>query len=307
MKAKILVTGSGGFIGSNFIRTVINNYNYNICSIDKVNRSSTLNTIYINKNHDFHIGDICDEHFINIIFEYEKPDFVVNFAGTKNLDKDILTNNINGLHNLISAAKKFNVGKFIQISTQEVYGDLKKEGIYPKEDSKLNPETLYAVSKLASEDILKVSGLDYNICRLADTYGQRQGISEMIPHYTISILNDKDVTLDNNGKSIRDNLNIQDLCDGIVKILEKGGNKEIYNIAANQEFSKMEIFYEVSKLVKENNNLLKFNNMPEPFRYASDASKLMALGWKPKVKFRDGLSYAVKYYQDNKWLWKGKT
>lgn len=321
MKKKILVTGSGGFIFSNFIRKVLKENNeYNIASIDKVTTSGVLNTIYSNKGHTFYIGDVIDSHFINVIFEIEKPDIVIHGAAESFVDYSIkdaskfITTNALGTQVMVDAAIKWGVKRFIYISTDECYGQLKSED-EPSwdENSKLNPRNPYSASKASGELLVKAAnethGLQYNITRSCNNYGPRQPRRNLIPVIISNILEGLDVPIYGQGIQVRDWIHVQDNCDAILHILKHAPPNETYNISARQEYTNIEIFHEICNVLEQDHNikghhLLKFveDRKGHDFRYSITNDKLLKLGWKPKWNFKNGIRMTSSWYLNNRWF-----
>lgn len=271
-KKKVLITGSGGFIFSNFIRQAFYNKHhkdFNFVSIDKVRKSHAIYNIYTNENHKFYIGDIADAHFINVIFEIERPDIVLNAAAESYVDNSIdnaapfITSNVMGTQVLIDAALRWGVERFIQISTDEVYGHLESENdpAWP-EAAPLAPRNPYAATKASAELLVKAAhhthGLQYNITRSCNNYGPRQDPEKFIPKIIKHVLEGKKVPVYGQGQQVRDWLHVADNCDAIMTIITKGKPNETYNIAANQEFSNIEVFHEVCKIMGRGDDLLEF-------------------------------------------------
>ena len=207
-KQKVLVTGSGGFILSNFMRKAIfEKKPYEFVSIDKVTKSSVLNNIYSNKNHSFYIGDIADEHFMNVVFEYERPDIIIHGAAETFVDDSLkdpnkfIHSNVLGTQVLVNTAIKWEVKNFIYISTDEVYGQLKSEtDVAWTEESHLNPRNPYSASKAAGEFVVKAAGssfgLNYCITRSCNNYGPRQTSEKFIPKVIKCIIEDQKIPID---------------------------------------------------------------------------------------------------------------
>jgi dTDP-glucose 4,6-dehydratase len=317
-KKKVLVTGSGGFIMSNFIRRAIYEKKpYDFVSIDKVTKSSVLNNIYSNKNHTFYIGDIVDEHFVNVIFEYEKPDIIIHGAAETFVDDSLkdpskfINSNVLGTQVLVNAAIRWGVKNFIYTSTDEVYGQLENDSAPAwKEDSMLNPRNPYSASKAAGEFIIKAAsssfGLNYCITRSCNNYGPRQTPEKFIPKIIKCVLEEQKIPVYGQGLQMRDWLHVFDNCGALLKVLESGKNAEVYNISANQEFTNIEVVNEICKIIGKGMNLVEFtkDRPGHDFRYAVDSSKLRALGWEPKFKFRAGLAQTVDWYLTNKFFLK---
>jgi dTDP-glucose 4,6-dehydratase len=320
--SKILITGSGGFIAPNLIRAILyENKLDTIVSIDRINKSVSLNAVlnnfYSNKNHTFHIGDIADEHFVDIIFEIEKPDIVINAAAYTFVDhslkapNDFIHSNVLGTQVLLNAAVKWKVKKFIQISTDEVYGQLTDESSQPwTEESITDPRNPYSASKMCAELLVKAAhssfGLNYIITRSSNNYGPRQTAEKLIPQTIKCILQNKKIPVYGKGLQIRDWIHVFDNCSAIIKILESGKNNEIYNISANQEFTNIEVVQEICNTIGRGHNLIEFIEDPRgpahDFRYAMDTSKLKQLGWVPNLKFKNGIKQCCEWFVKNEFL-----
>lgn len=314
-KMKLLVTGSGGFIFSNFVRYVLKNYStYSVASIDRCNSPKVLNTIYSNKGHSFHIGDVADEHFVNVIFEMEKPDYVIHGAAQSFVEHspkealEFIHSNVLGTQVITNACITHNVKKLLYISTNEVYGQLGQEGNAWNEEQPIQPRNSYSATKAAGELIVKAAsnthGLNYNIARICNNYGPRQPNYNLIPLIITNILNNKEVPIYGRGEQIRDWIHVQDNCSALLKILESGNNNDTYNISAKQEFMNIEVFHEICNVLGRGHELLSFikDRPGHDFRYAITNDKLKELGWKPEFKFRDGLFHTIKWYQNNTWF-----
>lgn len=313
---KVLVTGTGGFILSNFIRYAIYEKSpYTFISIDKVRKSSVLDNIYFNKNHKFYIGDVSDDHFVNVIFEAERPDIVINGAAESFVDASInnarpfITSNILGTQVLIDASLKWGVEKFMQISTDEVFGHLESENAPSwTENSPLNPRNPYSASKAAAELLVQAAhqthGLNYVITRSCNNYGPRQDPEKFIPKIIKHILENKKVPVYGAGMQIRDWMYVDDNCSAILKILSDGKNNEIYNISAGQELPNIEVFQRICNEMGGGYDQLEFTTERpgHDFRYSIDSSKLRDLGWTPKYKFNDGIKLTINWFNSNKWF-----
>lgn len=316
MNTKILISGTCGFILGNFIRKAIyEKQPYQFVSIDRVNFNST-NSIYWNKNHTFHIADIRDQHIIDRIFQFEKPDIVLHGAAETHVDNSLsdpnsfITSNVLGTQVLLNAAIKSNVKKFILVSTDEVYGQLTSEDQNSwKEDAPLNPRNPYSASKAASELLVKAAyesyGLKYNITRSSNNYGPRQATEKLIPKVIKSILNEEKIPVYGQGLQIRDWTHVYDNCAGLMTVLNKGKDNEIYNISANQELTNIEVVQKICNLIGKGHELITHIEDPRKshdFRYSIDCSKIKELGWKPNTKFKDGLASTVQWFLNNKWF-----
>lgn len=312
---KILITGGCSFIFSNFIRKVLyDRADIQLISIDKIVYDKTLYNIYINNNHTLHIGDITDKHFVDIIFSKEKPDYVINGAAYTFVDDAIkdtypfINSNILGTQVIIDACLKHGVKKLIHISTDEVLGGtLSENDPLRAEDAKFNPGNTYAVSKAAAEMLVKIAGtthgLKYNITRCCNNFGPRQLQRNFIPKIIKNILNNEQVPIYGEGKQIREWIHVDDNCDAILYILEKGIDNEIYHISTGNEISNIELFHKIANEMEQGHELLKFveDRKAHDFRYAMNSDKLKSLGWKPKIKFTEGLKNTIVWYKKNKW------
>jgi dTDP-glucose 4,6-dehydratase len=320
-KTKLLVTGSGGFIFSNFVRYVLkNSKSYEIVSIDKCLLPQTINTLYSNKSHKFYIGDIADKHFVNTIFEIERPDFVINGAASSFVDDaikdatDFIYNNIMGTQVIIDACLKWKVNKLLQISTDETLGQLTDENAPSwTEDAPLNPRNAYSASKASAELLVRAAsethGLKYNITRSCNNYGPRQPRRNLIPVIIANIIEKKPVPIYGQGMQIRDWIHVQDNCSAILKVLESAPDNETYNISAKQEFTNIEVFHEITKAMGQGYDLLTFveDRKGHDFRYSIDNKKILELGWKPEWKFKsEGIQHTVDWMTANYWWLENK-
>lgn len=312
---KVLITGSCGFIFSNFIRRAIyNKSEYTFVSIDKVLYPKTFNP-YNNKSHTFYIGDVADAHFINTIFSIEKPDIVIHGAAESFVDHSIedaspfIHSNVMGTQIIIDACLKHNVDRLIYISTDEVYGQLNDETSTSwTEQSILAPRNPYSASKAAGELMVQAAhithGLKYNITRCCNNYGPRQSIRNLIPKIIKNILEDKEVPIYGEGKQVREWIHVDDNCSALLTILTEAPPNEIYNISSGHEFSNLEVFQKVCNIMEYGHDLISFckDRPGHDFRYSSNSSKLRALGWKPQIKFSEGISKTIQWYINNKWF-----
>jgi dTDP-glucose 4,6-dehydratase len=319
-KPKILITGSCGFILGNFIRKAIyEKYPYQFVSIDKVN-SNAINSMYWNKNHIFHVADIRDQHIVDVIFHFEKPDIVIHGAAETHVDNSLsdpnsfVSSNVLGTQVIVNACIKHKISKLIYISTDEVYGQLTSEYDPPwTEDCHINPRNPYAATKAAGELIVKAAheshGLVYNITRSSNNYGPRQTADKLLPKAIKNIMQDKPIPIYGKGLQVRDWLHVFDNCAGILTVLQNGKPNETYNISANQELTNIELIQKVCNVMGKGHELISFIEDPRKnghdFRYSISSNKLRALGWKPAIKLSDGLSnLCIPWYLNNQWWFK---
>jgi dTDP-glucose 4,6-dehydratase len=313
----VLITGTCGFIFSNFIRRAIYaKQPYTFVSIDRI--GGNANIIYSNKNHIFHVADIRDQHIIDKLFQFERPDIVIHGAAESFVDYSLsdpnsfVTSNVLGTQVIINACLKHNVERMIYISTDEVYGQLTSESdLAWKEDAPLNPRNPYSATKAAGELLVQAAhqshGLIYNITRSSNNYGPRQTSEKLIPKAIKCILNNEKIPIYGQGLQIRDWTHVYDNCAAILTVLNQGKPNEIYNISANQEFPNIEVIQKICNAMGKGHDLINFIEDPRKghdFRYSVDSSKIKELGWKPTIKFKDGITQTVEWYKINPWLLK---
>jgi len=317
---KVLVTGGCGFIGSNFIRFLLKNHpDWKVVNLDKLTycgNLANLKDVEKHPNYRFIRGDIADRKLVNELFKSEKFDAVLNFAAESHVDRSILDpspfieTNVKGVQVLLEAARQYPVEKFIQISTDEVYGSLGPTGKFT-EDSPLKPNSPYAASK-ASADLLcrayqKAYGLPVIITRSSNNYGPYQFPEKLIPLMIRNALLGKELPVYGKGEQIRDWLYVEDNCRAISLVLERGKIGEIYNIGGNCEKRNIEVVEMICQILKELRGLnpkIKFIKDPRgpahDFRYALDCTKMKKeLGWEPQVKFEEGLKRTINWYLEN--------
>ncbi len=314
---KILVTGGAGFIGSNFIRyQIINNPSHKIVNLDKITYCGNLENlkdIENNPNYKFIKGDITDKNFVDNLMGEEKPDCIINFAAESHVDNSILDplaftkTNILGTNILLEVSRHYQIKKFIQISTDEVYGSI-KDGKF-KEDDSLKPNSPYSASKAAADLLVRSFVKTYNfpviIVRPSNNFGPYQYTEKFIPLFITNLLQNKKVPLYGKGKNMREWIYVEDTCSGIDKVLNKGEIGEIYNLGSEEEKSNIDIAKTLQKKLQEGKDMIKFveDRKGHDFRYFLDSSKIRKLGWKPRHKFEESLLKTIDWYKNNKWWW----
>lgn len=316
---KLLITGGAGFIGSNFVRYMINKYpSYQIVNLDALTYAGNLETlkdVEMNKNYKFVKGDITDRTLINKLFENEKFDYVVNFAAESHVDRSItepnifVATNIQGTQVLLDASKDNNIKKYLQVSTDEVYGTLGEEG-YFSETTSLAPNSPYSASKAGADMLVRsyneTFGLPINITRCSNNYGPYHFPEKLIPLMVINAMKEKNLPVYGDGLNIRDWLHVEDHCQAIDLVLHKGRNGEVYNVGGNNERTNIEIVKTILKYLNKSESLIRFvtDRPGHDRRYAIDATKLREeLGWEPKYTFETGIKETIKWYQDNQQWW----
>jgi dTDP-glucose 4,6-dehydratase len=315
-RKKILLTGSLGFICSNFIRkAAYNKLDYQFVSIDKALLPNSLNNIYYNKSHTFYLGDFSDQHFVDTVFKIERPDYVIHMGAESFVDDSLKTpnafiiSNVLGTQVIVNSCIKYGVEKLVYCSTDESYGQLKSASEASwTEESPTKPRNPYSASKLAGELVVQAAGethnLNYNITRSCNNFGPRQPVRNLIPRIIHNIHNNLPVPIYGKGEQIREWIHVDDHCSAMMEVLEKGKNKEIYNVSSGYEFSNIEIFNEVCNIMGKGFDLLTFveDRKGHDFRYSCNSDKLRGLGWSPKVKFKSGLTQTVEWYLNNSWF-----
>ncbi|PUU90961.1 dTDP-glucose 4,6-dehydratase [Halanaerobium sp.] len=315
---KILVTGGAGFIGSNFIRYQLENYDDQIINVDKLSYAGNLDNLKAvenSPNYEFKKIDICNKEKIDQIM-HQGIDYIVNFAAESHVDRSIkdpsvfVKTNIEGTQNLLDLALKFGVKKFVQISTDEVYGSLGPEGKF-KEDSPLNPSSPYAASKAAADLLVKSYAKTYelpvNITRSSNNFGPYQYSEKLIPLFIINALQNEKLPLYGDGSNIRDWIYVKDNCRAIDLVMRRGDSGEIYNIGANNEKSNLEITQKILSLLSKSALLIKHveDRKGHDFRYAVDTSKIKnKLGWEAESDFEQAIEKTLNWYLDHKQWWK---
>ncbi|QFF97990.1 dTDP-glucose 4,6-dehydratase [Psychrobacillus glaciei] len=315
---RILVTGGAGFIGSNFVNYMVRKYTeYEIINLDTLTYAGNLENLKKSEgksNYRFVKGDITDKEFIESIFT-EKIDIVVNFAAESHVDRSItnpgifVSTNIQGTQVLLDAARKNNIKKYVQVSTDEVYGSLGKEG-YFTEETPLAPNSPYSASK-AGADLLvhayyETYGLPINITRCSNNYGPFHFPEKLIPLMIINALNKKKLPIYGDGLNVRDWLHVEDHCSAIDLVLHKGKNGEVYNVGGHNEKTNMEVVKEILTQLEKSEELIEYVNdrLGHDRRYAIDPTKLETeLGWNPKYTFETGLKETVEWYLNNRSWW----
>ncbi len=319
---KILVTGGAGFIGSNFLYYLTDKYDdyYFVCvdSLTYAGNLYNLSPLILDPRFVFYKADITDSKTIDGIFGKERPDIVVNFAAESHVDRSIenpgafLDTNIIGTQVLMNASMKYNVKRFHQVSTDEVYGDLPidRPDLLFTEKTPLHPSSPYSVSK-ASADMLvqayyRTYGLPATISRCSNNYGGYQFPEKLIPLMITNALQDKPLPVYGDGLNVRDWLYVKDHCSAIDLIIHKGIEGEIYNIGGNNERKNIDIVKTVLKLLGKPESLITYvkDRPGHDRRYAVDSGKIRAeLQWIPETDFDKGIEKTVSWYLKNpEWL-----
>lgn len=315
---KLLVTGGAGFIGSNFVIYMLHNHpDYQIVNVDALTYAGNLEnlkSIKDNTRHTFVKADITDVESINTLFS-QGIDVVVNFAAESHVDRSILDpgvfvkTNVLGTQVLLDAAKKYAVSKFVQVSTDEVYGTLGATGLFT-EETPLTPNSPYSASKAGGDLLVRAYhetfGLPVNITRCSNNYGPFQFPEKLIPLMISRALADQALPIYGDGLNIRDWLYVEDHCSAIDLVIHKGLNGQVYNIGGNNERTNTHIVQTILKELGKPESLMSYvqDRPGHDRRYGIDPSKIMNdLGWKPKHTFETGIKETIQWYLNQKEWW----
>ena len=313
---KLLVTGGAGFIGSNFVRSISDNAKYEkitiLDSLTYAGNFNNLNSISGSKKLVLIKGDICN---LKIVSEVTKGiDVIINFAAESHVDRSIsnpfqfLNTNVLGTQNLLDAALKNKVAKFIQVSTDEVYGSI-NEGSWT-EDWPLSPNSPYSASK-ASADLLTLSyfktfGLNVSITRCSNNYGPFQFPEKVIPLFVTNLLQKKKIPIYGTGNNIRDWIHVEDHCSGIEKVIDLGKPGHIYNFGGGNEITNFELTKMILDYFQFDLDKIDYieDRKGHDYRYSVSFKKsLNELNWKPVKNFKDGLFETIEWYKKNTSWW----
>lgn len=318
----ILVTGGAGFIGSNFVYHMLKTYpEYRIVCIDALTYAGNLSTLegaLSNKNFRFVKGDITDQKLVDALFAEEKFDIVVNFAAESHVDRSIenpdvfLRTNILGTQVLMDASRKYQVQRFHQVSTDEVYGDLPLDQpeLFFTEETPIHTSSPYSASK-ASADLLVLAyhrtfKLPVTISRCSNNYGPYHFPEKLIPLIISRALRDEKLPVYGTGENVRDWLYVEDHCIAIDRIIHDGRIGEVYNVGGHNERTNLEVVKTILRELGKPESLITFvtDRAGHDMRYAIDPTKINEeLGWLPTTTFDEGIKRTIAWYLDNKEWW----
>ncbi len=315
---KWIITGGCGFIGTNFIRYVLKNYeDIEVINLDKLTYAGNKNNLTDFENdprYSFVRGDIADSVVLDKLFQDNKEEIelIVNFAAESHVDRSILggdefiQTNVQGTHMLLKYARKHDC-KFLQISTDEVYGS-REEGYFGEQDN-LDPSSLYSASKASAELVVnayKVTyGLETLITRSSNNFGPYQYPEKLIPHFITNLFRGKNVTVYGTGQNVRDWIYVEDNCRAIDYVIKEGKNGEIYNIGGGNEKTNLEITHLILEKLGFGEEKISYveDRLGHDFRYAIDCSKIKKLGWNPHYTFDQAFDLTIDWYKENQAWW----
>ena len=314
---KILITGGAGFIGSSLIRFIIRETKDTVINVDKLTYAGNLDSLKEVSSSDryfFEQQDIVDLVGLRNIFFKHKPDKVIHLAAESHVDRSIdgasvfVQTNIVGTYNLLEAARKFKIKKYIQVSTDEVYGSIEKGSF--KETDNLSPNSPYAASKAGADMLVRSYIVTYKlpavITRSSNNFGPYQYPEKVIPLFITNLLEGKKVPLYGDGLNVRDWLYVTDNCEAVDFAMHNGKEGEIYNIAGGNEIPNIKLTKMILEGVGRDASFIEHvkDRPGHDRRYSLDCSKINKLGWKPRFEFHKALKETIKWYKENELWWK---
>ena len=315
----ILLSGGAGFIGSNRVMYLLKKYpDIRILNLDKLTYAGNLENLESVNNHPryhFERGDICDRRLVEQLLGKHSIDAIINVAAETHVDRSIvgsaefIQTNIVGTHVLLELAREKNIAKFVQISTDEVYGSLGPTGKFT-EETPIHPNSPYAASKASADNFVlayhHTYGLPAVITRCSNNYGPFQFPEKLIPLMIANALNGKPLPVYGDGMNVRDWLHVADHCSAIDAVVRRGRVGEVYNIGGNNEKPNLELIKLLLKLLGKSESLITFvkDRPGHDRRYAIDSSKIQReLGWTPSFTFEQGMKETVEWYVQNRKWW----
>jgi dTDP-glucose 4,6-dehydratase len=311
---KVLVTGGAGFIGSAFVRMLARESDWRLVNLDALTYAGNLEnlaTVPESDRYRFVHGDIADQPLVASLFAKEKPDAVVHFAAESHVDRSILSpepvirTNLNGTFTLLEAARSNGTGRFVHVSTDEVYGSLEPP-LEATEEFPLNASSPYSAAKAGSDLLARSYFLTYKlpvvITRASNNYGPYQFPEKLIPLMIANAMENKPLPVYGDGMQIRDWLYVEDHCRGIRAVLEHGRDGQIYNIGGNRSLPNLEVVRRLLVLTGRDESLIRYvtDRPGHDRRYALSSEKLMhETSWRPEVDFETGLARTIDWYRQN--------
>ena len=313
---RVLITGGAGFMGSNAIRYFLKKYSdIEIVNLDKLTYAGNpdnLKDIESNSRYRFIKGDIIDRNLLDNIVK--DVDVIINYAAETHVDRSILdpkefiVTDVLGTYSLLESAKKHNIKKYIQISTDEVFGSI-QDGKFT-EESPFKPNSPYAASKAGGDHLCRAYFKTYDmpiiVTHSCNFFGPYQYPEKLIPLFITNLLENKKIPVYGDGLQAREWISTQDHCQAVDLILQKGKAGEVYNISTGDEIKNIEITKLLLAELNKNDSFIDYvkDRPGHDRRYAIDATKLRALGWSPKMNFNDGIKQTIEWYKNNEGWWK---
>ncbi|MCC6189458.1 MAG: dTDP-glucose 4,6-dehydratase [Anaerolineales bacterium] len=314
----ILVTGGAGFIGSNFVRHLLREYpSYHVVAYDKLTYAGNLKNlleVHDEPRYRFVRGDIADKHSLAQAIREHNIDTIVNFAAESHVDRSILEpdafihTDVVGTYVLLEAARQFQLERFHQVSTDEVYGSI-PEGFF-KEGDPLEPNSPYSASKAGGELMVRAYhetyGLNTVVTRGSNTFGPYQYPEKVAPLFITNAIDDEPLPLYGDGRQVRDWLYVEDHCSGIDLALHRGAAGEVYNLGGGNERHNIDVTRLILRLLGKPDSLIRpvADRPGHDRRYALDCARLRALGWQPAWGFEAAMAETVAWYRQNEWWWR---
>jgi dTDP-glucose 4,6-dehydratase len=319
MLNRILVTGAAGFIGSNFVRRLREKRpEWQVVAFDALTYAGNLENLRgldDSPQFEFVRGDICDSEAVRAVLDTQVG-AVVNFAAETHVDRsihgsaDFIRTNVLGTQVLLEQSRLSEVRRYLQVSTDEVYGSLGPEGRFT-EDSPLCPNSPYSASKAAADLLVRAYhrtyGLPAVVTRCSNNYGPYQFPEKVIPLFITNLLEERKVPLYGDGLNVRDWIHVQDHCDALLAVLERGQPGEVYNIGAGNEMTNLELTHALLRELRHDASMIHYvkDRLAHDRRYAVDTRKIQqALNWRPQIDFADGLRRTVQWYRENQAWWR---
>lgn len=318
----ILVTGGAGFIGSNYVKYLLKHYDYNIINFDKLTYAGNLENltdIESDKRYKFVKGDICNTEEVEKAITENKVDTIVNFAAESHVDRSILgprefiITNVIGTQTLLEAGRKLGIEKYLQVSTDEVYGSLPedKPEIKFTEKTPITTNSPYSASKASADLLVNAYYHTFKMpvltTRCSNNYGPYQFPEKLIPLMIAKAIDGEKLPVYGDGKNVRDWLYVEDHCSAITEVLHKGKTGDVYNIGGNNEWYNIDIVKIILKILGKGEDQITYvkDRPGHDRRYAIDSSKIMSeLGWSPKYQFDGGIEETIKWYVENESWWR---
>ena len=304
----MVITGGAGFIGCNFVHEMVEKYDHDLVIFDKLTYAA--NPEYLDDVKDkieFVKGDIGDFEAVNRVMK--DCDMVVNFAAETHVDRSIedpgvfVKTDVIGTYNLLECVRKYDIERYLQISTDEVYGSIDNGSF--SEKSNIDPSSPYSASKAGADVLVSAYYKTYEIpviiTRSSNNFGPYQFPEKLIPLFILNAMKDKQLPVYGDGKNVRDWIFAPDNCAGVYTALTRGKLGEVYNIGGGNEKNNLEITNLILEILGKPDSLITFveDRLGHDKRYSLDSSKIMKLGWKPEWKFEDALTLTINWYKDN--------